>query len=107
MVASMADIANQVPRHEVKGHQECAGCHSVHGGSHAQLLRGVAEKVPMGVYDAANFSLCFSCHDQALASDPLATEFRDGDLVASGSQVLRCSYGVWVEAGSVIDDRSP
>jgi hypothetical protein len=35
------------------------------------------------------------------------TEFRNGDLVASGSQVLRCSYGVWVDAGSTIDDRSP
>ena len=34
------------------------------------------------------------------------SEFRNGDFVASGSQVLRCSYGVWVEAGS-IDDRSP
>jgi len=79
MVASMADIANQAPGHEVKGHQECAGCHSVHGGSHAQLLRGVAEKIPMGPYDALNFSLCFSCHDQALATDADATQFRDGD----------------------------
>jgi hypothetical protein len=33
-------------------------------------------------------------------------EYRHGDLVASGSQVLRCSYGVWVEAGSA-DSRSP
>jgi hypothetical protein len=35
------------------------------------------------------------------------TEFRNGDFVASGSQVLQCSYGVWVDAGSTIDDRSP
>lgn len=34
------------------------------------------------------------------------SEFGNGDFVASGSQVLRCSYGVWIEAGS-IDDRSP
>ena len=34
-------------------------------------------------------------------------EFRNDDFVASGSQVLRCSYGVWVDAGSTIDDRSP
>ena len=33
-------------------------------------------------------------------------EFGNGEFVASGSQVLRCTYGVWVEAGSV-DDRSP
>jgi hypothetical protein len=34
------------------------------------------------------------------------SEFPNGDLVASGSQVLRCRYGVWVDTGS-IDDRSP
>ena len=27
-------------------------------------------------------------------------EYRNGEFVASGSQVLKCSYGVWVEAGS-------
>jgi hypothetical protein len=33
-------------------------------------------------------------------------EFRNGAFVASGSQVLVCSYGVWVDAGS-IDERNP
>jgi hypothetical protein len=33
-------------------------------------------------------------------------EYRHGDYVASGSQVLLCSYGVWVEAGST-DPRNP
>jgi hypothetical protein len=33
-------------------------------------------------------------------------EYATGDFVASGSQVFRCNYGVWVEAGSV-DDRTP
>jgi hypothetical protein len=33
-------------------------------------------------------------------------EYRHGDYVASGSQVLRCAYGVWVEAGST-DPRNP
>jgi hypothetical protein len=27
-------------------------------------------------------------------------EYSHGSFVASGSQVLKCSYGVWVEAGS-------
>ena len=35
-----------------------------------------------------------------------ASEFHNGDFVASGSQVLLCSYGVWIDAGS-IDDRNP
>jgi hypothetical protein len=34
------------------------------------------------------------------------TEYRHGSFVASGSQVLKCSYGVWVEAGSA-DPRNP
>jgi hypothetical protein len=29
-----------------------------------------------------------------------------GQFVASGSQVLKCSYGVWIESGST-DDRNP
>ena len=33
-------------------------------------------------------------------------EFRNGDFVASGSQVRKCSYGVWVETGSG-DSRNP
>jgi hypothetical protein len=33
-------------------------------------------------------------------------EFAHGAYVASGSQVLRCSYGVWVDSGSA-DPRNP
>jgi hypothetical protein len=35
-----------------------------------------------------------------------SAEYRNGDYVASGSQVFRCSYGVWVDAGST-DERNP
>ena len=34
------------------------------------------------------------------------SSYKHGQFVASGSQVLKCSYGVWVESGSM-DDRSP
>ena len=34
------------------------------------------------------------------------TSYKNGQFVASGSQVLKCSYGVWVESGST-DDRNP
>jgi len=33
-------------------------------------------------------------------------EYRNGDYVASGSQVFRCRYGVWIDAGSA-DSRNP
>ncbi len=28
------------------------------------------------------------------------TEYRDGEFVLSGSQLLKCSYGVWMDEGS-------
>lgn len=65
--------------HNIRGHRECTGCHSVHGGNHTRLLRAVNEKVPLGAYEARNYALCFSCHDPALASSAAATQFRDGD----------------------------
>ena len=34
------------------------------------------------------------------------SSYKHGEFVASGSQVLKCSYGVWVEAGSA-DSSSP
>jgi hypothetical protein len=34
------------------------------------------------------------------------TSYKHGEFVASGSQVLKCTYGVWIEAGST-DDFSP
>jgi hypothetical protein len=33
-------------------------------------------------------------------------EYANGTYVASGSQVLRCSYGVWIDSGSA-DARNP
>jgi hypothetical protein len=33
-------------------------------------------------------------------------EFPHGTYVVSGSQVLRCSYGVWIDSGSA-DSRNP
>jgi hypothetical protein len=34
------------------------------------------------------------------------SSYKHGQFVASGSQVLKCSYGIWVESGST-DDRNP
>ena len=47
---------------------------------------------------------------QQLPGEPVCyfngTSFAHGQFVASGSQVLKCSYGVWVESGST-DARNP
>jgi predicted CXXCH cytochrome family protein len=60
----------------------CAGCHSVHGGQHARLLKAINPKVLLGGFDIRNYALCFSCHDPELAlSDRReATAFRHGDV---------------------------
>ena len=34
------------------------------------------------------------------------TEYAHGNYVVSGSQVLRCHYGVWMDSGSA-DERNP
>ena len=61
------------------GHGECSGCHSVHGGSDARLLSAKAATIPMGAYDARNYSLCFGCHDASLAEVGGVTAFMDGE----------------------------
>jgi len=59
----------------------CSVCHSVHGSSHAALLREVNQQVFAGPADVRNFALCFGCHGEELVLDrqtETATAFRDG-----------------------------
>jgi predicted CXXCH cytochrome family protein len=58
---------------------DCSACHSVHGGSHARLLRAIKPDVLPGPYDVRNYALCFACHDPDLAESGATTLFRDGD----------------------------
>lgn len=58
---------------------DCSACHSIHGGSHAGLLRESTAKALQGPYDIHNYALCFACHDPSLAQTSSATLFRDGD----------------------------
>jgi len=78
-VPAMGALVNQQPSHRVTGHQECSGCHSVHGGNHARLLKAVNPNVPMGPADARTYTLCFACHDPGLSGTVAATQFRDAD----------------------------
>lgn len=60
----------------------CSACHSVHGSEHARLLREPGVIAIQSSLDVANYTLCFSCHDQELVlsdSTSAATQFRDGD----------------------------
>lgn len=64
----------------VRGHRECASCHSVHGGTHMQLTPELVTKVPLHREDQRNYALCFTCHDARLVRDAGATNFRNDTL---------------------------
>lgn len=60
----------------------CTACHDVHGGSHAGLLRAKLSTEFYQAFNAENFALCFTCHEQGLAvaeKTADATNFRDGE----------------------------
>ncbi len=76
-LGSALDSATQV--HGAITIGQCSECHSVHGGTHATLLRSIDTTVFVGAYDTRNYALCFSCHDKALAESPNATQFRNDD----------------------------
>jgi predicted CXXCH cytochrome family protein len=61
--------------------EDCSACHETHGGSTFRML---AEAYPAKFYapfDTENYSLCFTCHNEAVvteASTTTLTGFRDG-----------------------------
>ncbi len=67
-------------RDNVRGHRECASCHSVHGGTHMQLTPELITKVPLHPEDQRNYALCFTCHDARLVREAGATDFSDGSI---------------------------
>jgi len=59
----------------------CVGCHSPHGGEEYRLLKRPYPATFYSPFDIANYSLCFSCHEEALVLEPetsTLTFFRDG-----------------------------
>jgi predicted CXXCH cytochrome family protein len=79
--AMTAALAEAPLLHGPVAEGDCGACHSVHGGSHARLLREINPGVLSGPFDIRNYALCFACHDQALALEELttSTQFRDGE----------------------------
>jgi predicted CXXCH cytochrome family protein len=93
-----AVVSGNLQTHGVVAAGECAGCHSVHGGQHARLLKGLNSAVLIGSFDISNYALCFSCHDPNLAlGSGEATAFRDGDInlhrvhLQAGEQSRSCA----------------
>lgn len=105
MIAAMASLANAPVVHGAVQHGDCSACHSVHGGTHARLLRDTNATLPLGPYDLRNYALCFSCHDSKLADAASSTQFRDGDRnlhqlhLKRGEQSRGCAACHAVHAG--------
>lgn len=80
VIASMAGIDKSPAVHGPVASGHCSACHSVHGGSHDRLLRGLNPRLPGAAFDMRNYALCFSCHDPELVLSERgeATMFRDG-----------------------------
>jgi predicted CXXCH cytochrome family protein len=87
---------------------QCSDCHSVHGGTHNQLLQELNPTVFVGPFDIQNYALCFSCHDKHLVESSAsgATMFRDGDVnlhsthLRAHNQAGGCSECHSVHAGN-------
>jgi predicted CXXCH cytochrome family protein len=81
---AIAEMASQLSAKNLHGPiraGDCSACHEAHGGNQPDLLR---KKFPQSFYasfDLANYSLCFSCHEERLVLAPATmalTNFRDG-----------------------------
>lgn len=61
--------------------KDCSSCHEPHGSEHTRM--SIAEYPPQfyATFDPASYALCFSCHDEKLATEAettVDTRFRDG-----------------------------
>ncbi|MFO0974142.1 MAG: cytochrome c3 family protein [Phycisphaerae bacterium] len=75
---------------------ECQACHAVHGSSNSRLLKKYFPETFYKDFDLANYSLCFSCHDQALVTEARTdrlTGFRNGDVNLHALHVGRVEKG--------------
>lgn len=76
-VASMASLETAKVVHGAVREGDCSACHSVHGSEHERLLGQLDPGLLAGSHTAENYTLCFGCHDPALAKPGSATQFRD------------------------------
>lgn len=67
---------------EIKDGQ-CSGCHDVHGGRYAMLLKNTLSKTYYERFSKDNYALCFGCHDERLVREKTTstfTAFRNGEI---------------------------
>lgn len=69
---------------------QCSACHAVHGATYAGLLKAISNDNLGSRVEAANYSLCFACHDQRMldVTSAVGTQFRDGNTNLHRSHLL-------------------
>lgn len=74
-------LAESPVHHAPIASKDCSACHEPHGSEHTRMA--AAEYPPQfyAPFDPANYALCFSCHDEGMATQAETTtdtRFRDG-----------------------------
>lgn len=62
--------------------KDCSACHDPHGSDFFRILRNYFPPLFYAPFNAANYELCFSCHQKTLVQDSKTTTltgFRNGD----------------------------
>jgi len=62
--------------------KDCSGCHNTHGSNNFRMLRENFPQLFYAPYAAANYKLCFTCHQRTIASEEQTltlTNFRNGE----------------------------
>ena len=60
---------------------DCGACHNPHGSNNTAILKKAFPKEFYAPFELERYSLCFSCHEQSLVTDPeteTLTNFRNG-----------------------------
>jgi predicted CXXCH cytochrome family protein len=74
-------LAENPSHHGPVAAEDCSACHSPHGGNNFRLLTFAYPAAFYSAYDAQNYALCFSCHEEKAFTQPQTeelTQFRDG-----------------------------
>lgn len=91
------EVTKAVSRHGVIETEGCTPCHEVHGSMKPKLLTKNFSNKFSGKFNDDLYQLCFSCHNDTLATSQLAnkeeTNFRDGKTNLHYIHVVKPSKG--------------
>ena len=82
ILPAMAELLDpNAVKHGPVDNGECGGCHNIHGGDRADLLRKTNTSRFYETFSRDKYEMCFDCHDERLVEQSFGnqhTEFRNG-----------------------------